>query len=127
MAITRQGMAEQELLRTQTDLKRAMAELKIAQAKARSGTTDEAAEQAATTGEADIERAIQSDPVMRDYFRREEELKGFLANVMRVAQKRSDVAVVAAQGELREHRDRMKRYEARLASTTATGARNPSR
>ena len=34
MAITRQGMAEQELLRTQADLKHAMAELKVLEEKA---------------------------------------------------------------------------------------------
>ncbi len=35
MAITRQGMAEQELLKTQADLKHAMAEFKVLEEKAR--------------------------------------------------------------------------------------------
>ncbi len=89
MAITRQGMAEQELLRTQADLKHAMAELKVLEEKATRKGPIAPEEAAVTSRDDDVERTIQTDPVMQGYLRREEELKSYVQDAVGIVRNRS--------------------------------------
>ena len=125
MAITRQGMAEQELLKTQADLKRAMAELKVLEAKTRRDDPVEPAESPIASRDVDVERTIQTDPVMQGYYRREEELKGVLQDALRIARNQADPSIVTAQRELKKLRDRIKKYEVQLRSEHVAAKANP--
>ncbi len=125
MAVTRQGMAEQELLKIQADLKHAMAEVKVLEAKARRDGPVEAAEPAVTSRDADVERTIKSDPVMQGYLQREEELKSYLQDAMRIVRNQSDPSIVTPRRELKKLRDRIKKYEAQLRSEHLAEKTNP--
>jgi capsular exopolysaccharide synthesis family protein len=99
-------------------LKHAVAELKVLQGRANRDTPIEPAESVVTPGEAeaDVERAIQSDPVLKSYVQFERDMENWLADAMRVTRKASDVAIVKGRSELNKARERRKKYEAQLRS-----------
>ena len=76
LAVSRQSMAEEELLRTQSDLKRTMAELKVLQNRERNKGVADATEPPAPMAEADVEQTIQNDPGVLNYLRRNAGSKG---------------------------------------------------
>ena len=83
LAVSRQSIAEEELLRTQSDLKRAMAELKVLQKRAETDQA-ESAEPATPVQSTDVEEAILNDPVVKQYLEEEQRIGAVLANVKRV-------------------------------------------
>ncbi len=123
LAVTRQGMAEQELLRIQAELKHAMAEFKVLQAKAGRGSLPEGEESAAAAADDDVERAIQDDPVIQSFAQRADELQGSLGHAMRAARDKSDASILTTRRELNKVRERMKKYEHQLRSKLLAAAK----
>jgi len=96
LAVSRQSIAEEELLRTQSELKRAMNELKVLQNREQtrgSGGPAEPAEPAAPLSDADVEKAVQNDPDVQEFRRKEDQLRSVIANAERVARNPSDPSV----------------------------------
>ena len=124
--MTQQSQAEQELLRTQSDLRQAMARLKAMQAKVERDGSDEGADSSGGPAIADVEKAIASDPVVLGYFDKEEELKSSIAYARSVVRNPSDPAVVRLQQEMIKIQKRRKQYEARLRSQILSQPKAPS-
>ena len=129
LAVARQSNAEEELLRTQSELKRAMAELKVLQNREQKpAETDpaESAEPATPVQNIDVEAAIQNDPVVKKYLQEEQRIGTFLANAKRVARNPGDPSRVNPQRELARLQKERKAYEASLRSELQTATKDPT-
>jgi polysaccharide biosynthesis transport protein len=100
LAIARQTMAEEELLRTQADLMRSMAEVRILQSRRQQDPEIDPQVHAAGPTDADVKKAFQNDQVLQEYLRKEEQLRGTIENHSRVSRKLSDPAIARARGDL---------------------------
>jgi capsular exopolysaccharide synthesis family protein len=114
LAISRQTMAEEELLRTQSELKRIMAELKVLQEHARESPAAEPAESNTAPADADLELAIQKDPGVQELIAREQQLLDSVKNQSRVARKASDPYFRSVQNLVAQARSKRKLLEERL-------------
>jgi polysaccharide biosynthesis transport protein len=110
LAVTRQGMAEQELLRTQSALKQAMAKYKVLQARAGRGTAVGAEESTPAPEDNDLEQAIQGDTVLQGAAQRVAELEASLAAAKRVARNPSDASILTMRRQINDLRDWMKQH-----------------
>jgi succinoglycan biosynthesis transport protein ExoP len=101
LAINRQGMAEEELLRTQAELKRAMVELKVLQSRRQKDPEIDPQAHAPGPTAIEVSKAIQNDPVVQEYLQTEQQLRATIENQGRVARKKSsDPAIARAKGDL---------------------------
>jgi polysaccharide biosynthesis transport protein len=101
LAINRQGMAEEELLQTQADLKRAMVQVKVLQSRRQQDPELDPQAHAAGPTAADVTKAIQNDRVVQEYLQTEEQLRATIENQSRVARKKSsDPAIAKAKSDL---------------------------
>ena len=80
LAINRQGMAEEELLQTQSELKRAMVELKVLQSRRQQDPEIDPQVHAPGPTAADVNKAIQNDPAVQEYLQTEEQLRRTIEN-----------------------------------------------
>ena len=114
LAMSRQIMAEEELLRTQSDLKRAMAELKVLQSREKKQDVVDTTEPVAPLDEADVEEAIRNDPEVKKYLQDERRLEDAIANARRIVRNRADPAILTSQRELARVQKDRKAYVASL-------------
>jgi capsular exopolysaccharide synthesis family protein len=113
LAISRQSMAEEELIKVQASLTRAMAELKVRQeSRVEPGSTNPPAAEE-TTIPKDVEEAIQSDPEIARLQHLEQELKSKIDNYVRIARKGGDASIQLARRELAKVQNQRREYEAR--------------
>ena len=97
-------MAEEELLRTQAELKHSMAELRVLQSRNQKDPEIAPPVRSDVVSEAEIKAAIQSDPVLQEYLQKEEQLRGTIKNNSRVSRKLSDPAIIRAPGSRQDRR-----------------------
>ncbi len=117
LAVSRQSKAESELLETQSDLKRAMAELKVLQNREQKrGAADPKEEPAAPLSDDDLEKAVQSDPDLQELLRKEDHLRAVVTNNKHVARNPSDPSVRNPQKELIRVQKQRQAFENRLRS-----------
>jgi polysaccharide biosynthesis transport protein len=116
LAFSRQTMAEEELLRTQSELHRAMAELKVLQNRKQNVDILDPADRADPLQDADLEKAIQNDPNVQQVLQREEELKNSLSRNRRVVRNAGDPSTVAIRNELDRTQKQRKTLMDRLRS-----------
>ncbi len=119
LAVSRQNMAEEELLRYQSGLKRAMAELKVLQNREqkRGGVDpDQPAEPSAPMAEVDVEKAIDNDPDVQKFLHREAQLRGFIATSKRSARNAGDPSIQTPVKELAAIKKQRLAHENRLRS-----------
>src|ERR1700733_9337186 len=114
LAISRQNMAEEELLRTQAELKRSMAELRVLQRRNQKDPEIAPTVQSNVVTEAEIKAAIQSNPVVQEYLQKEEQLRGTIENHSRVSRKQSDPAIARAKSELAKFKKQRETYVKQL-------------
>jgi succinoglycan biosynthesis transport protein ExoP len=100
LAISRQSMAEEELLRTQSELKRAMAELKVLQNRKPKGEVLDPADPAVPSQDVDVEKAVLNDIAVQNCLQKEEALKTSLERNRRVVRNPGDPSTLAIRNEL---------------------------
>ena len=124
LAISRQSMAEEELLQTQADLKHAMAELKILQKKEeRSAEAVEPSSNVRTkarSAQLELEKAMKQDESLQKYLQQEANLTATYEHFRRIARSAADPAVQRAKQELLSARQRRKKYEDSLRASLRT-------
>ena len=127
LAISRQNMAEEELLQTQADLKHVMAELKIMQKKEeRSAEADETSSEVRTKPRAaqlDLEKAMKEDKTLEKYLQQEADLTATFEHYRRIARSAADPAVQRAKQELLSVRQKRKKYEVSLVCSVRPASR----
>ena len=116
LAVSRQSMAEEELLRIQSDLKRAMTELKVLQNRQQKNKAVDPAEAGDPVDVADVEKAIQDDPDVQRFLQREEDLQADFEKARRIARNPSDPSIQRPKKELVEVRKKRKAFVDRLRS-----------
>jgi polysaccharide biosynthesis transport protein len=114
LAISRQSMAEEELLRTQAELKRSMAELRVLQSRNQKDPEIAPTVRSNVVTEAEIKAAIQSNPVVQEYLQKEEQLRGTIENHSRVSRKLSDPAITRAKSDLTKFKKQRESYVKQL-------------
>jgi succinoglycan biosynthesis transport protein ExoP len=114
LAISRQSMAEDELLRTQAELKRSMAELRVLQSRNQKDPEIAPTVRSDVVTEAEIKAAIQSNPVVQEYLQKEEQLRGTIENHSRVSRKLSDPAITRAKSDLTKFKKQRESYVKQL-------------
>ncbi len=116
MAIARQSMAEEELLKIQSSLTRAMAELKVREKAEQVPTAVDSPvpDEAPVAG--DVEEALRLDPEVLRYVEIEQELRGKLDNFRRVMRKQTDPVIQITRKELAKVQKQRKDYTARKRS-----------
>jgi polysaccharide biosynthesis transport protein len=130
LAINRQGMAEEELLRTQAELKRAMVELKVLQSRRQKDPEIDPQVHAPGPAAADVNKAIQNDPAVQAYLQTEELLRHTIENHSRVTRKVSDPAIARAKQDLarvqkqREEYVKQRRAELEVPLAESSEVRN---
>ena len=127
LAMTQQSQAEQELLRAQSDLRHAMVKLKGLQAKVDRDETNDPPTSSVGSAEAEVEKAIQSDPVLLGYNDQEAQIKSTIEYARSIVRNPSDPSVTRPQKELIKLQQRRKQYEARLRSTNPQSRNGPLR
>ena len=117
-------MAEDELLKTQSGLKRTMAELKVLQNREqkRGGVDpDQPAEPSAPMADVDVEKEIDNDPDVQKFLQREAQTRGFIANSKRAARNPGDPSIQTPSKELANIRKQRQALENRLRSDLRAG------
>ena len=113
-------------MRTQSDLKRSMAELKVLQNRRQQAPSVEVFEPATSVEIADVEKAIQNDPDVQALLQKEAELKNALATNRRVVRQNGDPSTLITQQALARTQKQRKALVARLRSEfRASGGRSP--
>jgi polysaccharide biosynthesis transport protein len=107
-------MAEEELLRTQAELKRSMAELRVLQSRNQKDPEIAPTVRSNVVTEAEIKAAIQSNPVVQEYLQKEEQLRGTIENHSRVSRKLSDPAITRAKSDLTNFKKQRESYVKQL-------------
>src|SRR5262249_52947345 len=79
LAVSRQSIAEEELLRTQSELKRAMAEFKVLQSREQKNDQVDSAITVEPEAVPDVDRAIQNDPDVQKLLQMEAQLEALIA------------------------------------------------
>src|ERR1700733_12681220 len=114
LEIYRQSMAEEELLRTQAELKRSMAELRVLQSRNQKDPEIAPTVRSNVVTEAEIKAAIQSNPVVQEYLQKEDQLRATIENHSRVSRKLSDPAIMRAKGDLTKFKKQRESYVKQL-------------
>jgi succinoglycan biosynthesis transport protein ExoP len=131
LAIGRQSVAEEELIRTQASLTRAMAELKVRQQALQGSATasEDLPAEEKTAIARDVEEELRTDPEVLKFLELEQSLKTKMEDFGRVVRKRNDTSLVIARKELakiqRQRRDYEARKRAELLAQTP-GSPNPA-
>jgi polysaccharide biosynthesis transport protein len=100
LAINRQNMVEEELLHTQSELRHAMAEVKVLQDKGQTTAEVNPALPSSPLENADIELTIQRNPLVQEYVHDEERLIGIIKRANIIARSQADPATMNAKREL---------------------------
>jgi polysaccharide biosynthesis transport protein len=116
LAVSRQSMAEEELVRTQSDLKRAMAELKVLQNRRQKNESVEPSESGNPVDVADVEKAIQDDPDVQRFLEREQALEAAVERNKRIARNAADPTIQIPRKELADVRKKRRALVDRLRS-----------
>jgi polysaccharide biosynthesis transport protein len=116
LAVSRQSIAEEELLRTQSDLKRAMAELKVLQNREQKKDAADLPEAVAPEEVPDVEKAIQNDPEVQKLLQIEEQLEALIARNRRVARDPGDPSIRNPLRDLAATRKQRRALVSRLRS-----------
>jgi polysaccharide biosynthesis transport protein len=112
LAIGRQSMAEEELLRIQSSLTRAMAELKVRQGVEKPPITVDSPDADEVTVAKDLDEVLRLDPEVLRYHELEQQLTDKLENYGRVARRQADPSIRIARKELAKVQKQRKEYEA---------------
>ena len=124
LAINRQNMVEEELLRTQSELRHAMAEFKVLQDKGEMAAEVSQSVPASPPERADVELTIQSNPLVQEYLREEEQLVSSVNKVGRIARSRADPSILDSRRELARIQKLKRQLIERLRSESLAAGRN---
>ncbi len=126
LAISRQKSIEEELLHTQSELRRAMAELKVRQNKEQTATEANPSLPSSPLGNFDVEQAIRRNPDVQEYLRKEEVLIGMIKRANVIARSPTDPGTMNAQWKLAEIRKQRKTSEEQLRAELLAQGGNSS-